>query len=125
MPKRKMHPNSLDNLVPWKPGQTGNPEGKNGPQLVPILERMLDKELTMKDPITGKKSKKRICEWLALKLIANAFDSKEKSLAMIFDRIDGAVQKNITIDTSESSAVDAIKQQMRDYLKDNKDDADE
>ena len=29
--KRKIHPNSLKNLVaPWKPGQPGNPRGKNG-----------------------------------------------------------------------------------------------
>jgi hypothetical protein len=30
-PKRKIHPNSLKNLVaPWKPGDVPNPEGKNG-----------------------------------------------------------------------------------------------
>jgi len=38
--KRTPHPNSLKNLVaPWKPGQTGNPEGKNGRDMAQLICR--------------------------------------------------------------------------------------
>lgn len=118
MPKRQVHPNSLKNLEKgqWKPGQSGNPSGRQSPSFMPILQKILDKDYIMKDPLLKKKSKKKIAEWLMLRLVGNALGGKEKSLDMLMDRIDGAVQKSIKLEASDSTQINIIKDKIRKNL---------
>lgn len=116
MAKKNMSPNSLANLTPWQPGQSGNPEGKRGKRsLIPILDKILSQKYTMTEERNGKveKSEKLVAEWIMIQLVQNAFDGKEKSIAMILDRIDGVLEKNIKLDMSESSVIDSIKEKIR------------
>ena len=118
MTKKTLSPKVIETLKKnqWKPGQSGNPSGKKGPHLIPLLEKMLDRELEMKDPISGDKTKKSVGEWLMLKLLANAMKGKEKSLSIILDRIEGAVQKNIKLDADQGTQISIIKDKIRKNL---------
>lgn len=58
-PKAKrsgVHPNSLANLKPYKPGETGNPHGsltKRGPSLKTEMRKLMQRTLTMPDMFAG------------------------------------------------------------------------
>lgn len=106
----------------WKKGQSGNPTGKKGPQITPILRNLLQRKFKMKDPIDGTKTERQIQEWIALKWIANCLKGQERSIEMLMNRIDGAIEKSIKLETTDSMQVNLIKEKIRKNLKKKLDD---
>ena len=106
----------------WKKGQSGNPTGKKGPQFTPILRKLLDKKFKMDDPITGEETERQLKELLALQWVANCLQGKERSLEMMLNRVDGAIEKSIKLETTDSMQVNLIKEKIRENLKKKLDD---
>ena len=87
---RKIHPNSLKNLIPMKPGQTLNPGGrpKGSVSLGNLLHKLLAKE------IDGE-THKTIAEALVSKMIGQALKGSFPQQNLIVNRIDGKVPLRI------------------------------
>lgn len=79
-------------LVPWKPGQSGNPKGSRpGRRLNDILRGALDSTSLCDQEVPGGRT---VAESLIESAIAHAIKSGNPSLIKeIFDRIDGRVPK--------------------------------
>jgi len=88
--KRGRHPNSLKNLKPFKPGQSGNPGGmvKGTVNLSSLLQKLLAEE-------TDNKTRKTIAEALAAKMISQALKGSFPQQNLIVNRIDGNVPLRI------------------------------
>lgn len=89
------------NLVPMKKGHKpmgGRPKGSIS--LTTTLKKILDRSLTVPNPLTGKKEfeTKTIREWLNLALIAKAMRGHVPALQMIYERIEGKVPQPLTGD---------------------------
>jgi hypothetical protein len=72
--KRNLHPNSLANLRPIKPGERRNPSGRPADLLSKALRRRLSKE---------------DAERIADVLIAEAMAGNLKAIEIIWDRLEG------------------------------------
>ncbi len=88
------------NLKPFKPGQSGNPNGRpKGKSLTTILRDLLERKINVKDPISGKKTKKTIRDHIGLNLAAKAVKGDLVAIGIVFDRLEGkAVQRNLNAD---------------------------
>jgi hypothetical protein len=106
---------SLENLKPWKPGQSGNPAGRKKKQktMSTILREYMECKLDFKDPYTGKTGKKKTSEIIILKLIQKAIVSNDRNaMNDIINMLDGAarneesitpLQINLTVDADKSN----------------------
>lgn len=96
---------SLDNLIPFEPGKSGNPNGrpKGSRSLTYILRQYMEKELDIDDPITKARVSKKIGDIINLKLISNAIKGDHQSIKQVFDRLEGMPKQEIdtTIRTPE------------------------
>jgi len=113
----------------WKPGQSGNPKGgkerKGLPHLKTTLKRLLKQKIEMKSPFTDKIETKEISEWIALNLIGAALQRDVKAISIIFDRIDGPVEKMLKFTQTESDDVADFKKRIRASLEFNPERKDE
>ncbi len=89
------------NLKPWKPGQTGNPNGRpKGTSLTLTLRKLLD------TPVPGKDI--TYAEAVIRRLVAEAMKGNTKAANIILERIDGKVPQAITGMVSEGNPDGAI-----------------
>jgi len=75
----------LENLKPWKPGQSGNPEGGK-PSIVRALKRLM-----LEDPAFSEEEAARIM-WSHFK------DGNPAAIKQIADRIDGPIVQKVELD---------------------------
>lgn len=82
-------PPNLQNLKPWKPGQSGNPSGKSKGQTVTArLRDLLDAvELGGKALPDGK----QVADLLAEVIVKNALKGDHRFVSTVMDRIEGKV----------------------------------
>jgi hypothetical protein len=86
---RGEHPNSLANLVPFKPGQSGNPGGRpKGESLITLLRRVLDG-----DTLGGVKTEdgRTVAEHLADWIVVHAMKGNAAYAGLVLDRVCGKV----------------------------------
>lgn len=79
------------NLKPFKKGISGNPGGrpKGSRNLSTILEDVLNRKVSLEDPILKKEVKSRIGEIIVLKLTQKALEGDLRAINEIFDRAEG------------------------------------
>ncbi len=95
---KNMHPASLANLEKRKliqKGEVRNPKGIKNTSLVNIIKRYADK--FVKDS-SGKESGISYLEGSAIALYKAALKGDTKAIAIILDRIDGPVPKDIKLE---------------------------
>lgn len=90
-----------ENLIPFKPGQSGNPAGrpKGSKNLSTNLREMLEVEIDTLDPVKKIQVKKKIGDVLNLKLIQSALQGNLSALKEIYDRIEGKAKEHVEIET--------------------------
>lgn len=121
---------NIQNLKPFKPGQSGNPKGrvKGGKTVSTRLAAFLNAKYESKNPFTGEREKLEVADWLALSLIKNALTSKTPvpALKEILERMEGKVAHLINQNTNlnlENIDLSALSEsQLIQVLEDNKDD---
>lgn len=91
---KRPHPGTA-NLRPWKPGQSGNPSGrpKNRVSIVEQLRRTVGRRPEVAQALVE--------AWISRALT----EGGTKDLAMILDRLDGAVVKHAVIQATEHRKV--------------------
>ena len=86
--------NPIDNLTPWKKGQSGNPGGRPKGKL--NLNAMLEK--FMENEIDTPKGKKQAAELFIEGLFKNALKGNSTAINQIIDRLAGKVKDQIKQD---------------------------
>ena len=86
--------NSLKNLKPFKPGESGNPAGrpKGGKNLSTILQKIVDGNAATifgKDKIPSSMHDKTVGELLMLKLVALGIKDDRMAIGDVIDRLEG------------------------------------
>ncbi len=98
----------MANLTPWEkgvcPNKNGRPKGAIG--LTATLKKMLEIDVTLKNPFTNEKETKLAREWITGALIAKATKGDIPAAREVFDRVEGkAIQKVNTITTLDLSNI--------------------
>ena len=99
--------NPLDNLTPWKPGQSGNPTGNNGWSTKPISKRIqeyLEGDCQfldhLPDNLKSKKAKDMLIEALVKKAIGTeTYGSDTSAMKLIFEHAEGKPYQAIDMTT--------------------------
>ena len=111
-----------DHLIPFKKGQSGNPKGAaKGKTLSTILRMMLDREMSITDPIDKTTGKRTIKEILNLQLIAKAIKGDLYAMKEIYNRIEGMPKqevdyKDMTDDPLMKESIPALKARLQKLL---------
>jgi hypothetical protein len=108
--KRLRREKSLKNLKPIEKGRSGNPNGrpKGSMNISTIMKKIINDELSLKDPFTKKKVTTTIGTHIAMKIIKKACDGDLRAASELLDRIEGkATQVNVNAN-SEMSHDDLI-----------------
>lgn len=78
---------------PWKPGESGNPNGRRegSKNISTYLRELLEEQLDITNPVSGQKEKKKIAEIMAIKLatIALKGDGDRMAINDVIDRLEG------------------------------------
>ena len=76
---------------PFKPGQSGNPNGrpKGVPNAATRMKRFLELEINGKNPITKEEEQFTVAELMDLKIIAKAMNGDLSAWEKINDRLEG------------------------------------
>lgn len=87
---------------PFKPGQSGNPNGrpKGVPNAATRMKRFLELEINGKNPITKEDEQFTVAELMDLKIIAKAMNGDLSAWEKINDRLEGK-SKQTTEHTGE------------------------
>lgn len=110
--------NQLENLTPFKKGQSGNPNGrpKGSISITTKLKDILSKKLDYKDPFSMSTEKKEIREIMALELVRQALQGKNlKAIQEIMDRVEGkpiATQINVDSDKTHEDWMESIRGEL-------------
>lgn len=107
------------NLVNWKPGQSGNPAGrpKGRRSFKTILNEILEQEIEVDDPITNKRTKKKIDECINIALAKKAVGGDLGAYQEIRDMVDGRVPP--VKPESSDGAQKELSAQVYDIIKQN------
>jgi len=82
-----------ENLIPFKPGQSGNPKGRpKGSGITDKLKALLDSEVILKG------EKLTMADAIAQVIINKALKADHKFVREILDRTEGKVTDNVKID---------------------------
>jgi len=90
------------NLIKFKPGQSGNPKGrpKGSKNISTYLKEFLECSLEVTNPISKKKEKLKLAAVIALKQIKNALNSDRQAINDIMDRLEGKPVQKQEIDAN-------------------------
>lgn len=105
------------NLKPLKkghPGMGGRPKGSVS--LTTVLKKVLDKRFDLKNPLTQKKEKHNVKEWLNIALIARAMKGNVPALQMIYDRIEGKVAQQIDANLRNFNVKDMTTEELKEIV---------
>lgn len=98
---------NLKPAAPWKPGQSGNPKGKQKgtKNLSTILREYLEKRIDAPStPLNPKGGKLPVKDIMIMRLINKALKGDNRSIQEVFDRAEGkAVETVQTIEMNEVS----------------------
>ena len=80
---------------PFKPGQSGNPNGrpKGVPNAATRMKRFLELEINGKNPITKEDEQFTVAELMDLKIIAKAMNGDLSAWEKINDRLEGKAKQ--------------------------------
>jgi hypothetical protein len=92
----------IDNLVHFKKGESGNPNGRpKGVQNSKTrLLRLLELVTKMKNPVTGEEEEFSLAEQLDMQVIAKARKGDLKAYEMILDRLEGRAKQTTDINAN-------------------------
>lgn len=92
----------IDNLVHFKPGESGNPNGRpKGVQNSKTrLLRLLELVTKVRNPVTGEDEDFSIAEQLDMQIIAKARKGDLKAYEIILDRLEGKAKQTNEIELS-------------------------
>lgn len=115
------HPNSRKNLElgRFKKGENGSKpasERHSGLRVSTVLKRLLDETLSREDPLTGFHSEKKAVEFIGARMIKDSIDGNEKCTAIIMDRTEGPLRREIDLNVSDSEKIDVYADQVRKNL---------
>lgn len=110
----------IDNLTPFKPGQSGNPKGKpkGTTSIVTELRRLMEKRMPVNDPITGRPVRIKIKQLVAMSLIKSALNGKPEAAGQIIDRLEGKVAQTMNLNGAMVSNTVNVVQNHIDGMKD-------
>ena len=94
----------IENLKPFKPGQSGNPKGKakGTVSITTVLRNIIEKRMKVTDPITSREKKLKIKEILALSLVKKAMLGDVRAMEAVLERLEGkAVQPVLNADYTD------------------------
>ena len=103
----------VQNLKPFKKGHKstgGRPKGSIS--MTSVMQKLIDKKFTKKNPDTGKRETKSMREWIVLAALDKAQRGDIKAIDMVMDRLDGKVATTVNVNTSEIEAVQEVMRQM-------------
>lgn len=88
---------STEGLIPFKPGQSGNPAGKKKgtKNTATILRKIWQTKMEGKDPKTGRMRMMTVAEMSCYALAQKASKGDTRSIEIIMDRLDGKVPQAI------------------------------
>ncbi len=95
----------IDNLKPFKKGQSGNPKGypKGVPNTATRLKRFLELSQKITNPISGKTEDITVAEQLDLAIIAKARKGDVRAFNALMDRLEGKPQQSVDVTTQGES----------------------
>jgi hypothetical protein len=94
------HRFSATNQPKYKPGP-------KGPMLLPLLRRLLEKNIKYKDPETKKMITGKVKDVILLRLIANASKGEHQAIKEILDRVDGKVAEQLKLDRTDEELLES------------------
>lgn len=88
------------NLIPFKKGQSGNPNGrpKGSKAFKTILNDYLSRNISIKDPTTKESTLVEVREALMIKLIGHGMNGSLHAIKEIRDMVDGPIKQSIEIE---------------------------
>ena len=92
----------IDNLVHFKKGESGNPNGrpKGVPNSKTRLLRLLELVQTKTNPITGEKEEFSVAEQLDLVILQKAFKGDLNAYKELMDRLEGKAKQTTDINAN-------------------------
>ena len=92
-----------ENVIPWKPGQSGNPKGKKKGTLHSrtIIAKWLAVKENIKNPITGKMENMTQYDAIVLAQLAKARNKDTIAFNALLDRSEGKPKQDIELSTPE------------------------
>jgi hypothetical protein len=114
-------PQNLKPFQKGKPRAPGAGAQKGQKNLLTILKKILDKELDAKDPLTHKKCRRTVAEFVNLALIARAMQGNIPAIREIYDRVLGKVadkQSEQTKDDIIASMANVVNELTAKHTKD-------
>lgn len=98
-PTKKQRKSRADNLIPFKPGESGNPGGRpKGKSLTAVLRELLN-QIPQGD-------NKELKEAVVKALIKKALTGDTRALDIIFDRTDGKV--SLPLEVTEIQKIEYV-----------------
>lgn len=114
------------NLTPWKKGHKhapGNGRPKGSYSIVSSLQKIINREIEIKDPFSKKMTKGQMRDFLALRLVAEGLNGNIKAIQECFDRLDGKalqkIEQNQTIDVNSLNLKGLTDETLAKMLKEN------
>jgi len=91
-----------ENLIPFVPGQSGNPKGKpkGARSMTTILREMLETET--ETDVDGQKVKMPFQDAIIRKLLQKANKGEIKAITEILDRIEGKAKQELTMNVEQT-----------------------
>ena len=97
----------VENLRPFKPGQSGNPSGR--PKAV--LSRALRAEIDKLDGAAPDAPTK--AERIAEKVVTLALDGNLEAIRLIYDRVEGKPRQSVTLTIDRAEKVERALEQLQ------------
>lgn len=90
------------NLIPYKPGQSGNPKGrpKGSKGIAATLRKYLKAKVNFQNPITKKEGRMSAYDIMAIRLIVSAMSGNLKAIGQIYERLEGKPKQDIGVSGS-------------------------
>lgn len=110
--KKQQTPQQLANIEPhkFKPGNRGGGRPKGSVSIVKVIERMLNEEITIKNPLDKTTVRKSLKEAIATALFVKGINGDVTAIKELLDRIDGkVVQKTENVNLNHEDALKMLE----------------
>lgn len=110
-----------ENIEPhkWKPGQSGNPNGRPKGSLnsKTYLKKWLEMKVTMENPVTKMKEEMPAMEAMTISLIGEAMSGNVGAYKEVMDRFEGRVNQRVEMTGAEGGPLQVENPSKIDYSK--------